>query len=307
MQPDDRIYMKTQIHQNLNTRETDDLLEIWQQADLEEWTELALEVVGEILQERLGETPAREQESPKPEPEDMEAGEAPVIEVKAPSANDIKKFLRQQTYENMDDMETETLIEIWQEADREEWTDVAFEVVQQILLERIGEIPERETAEGKPRPVVAPETHEVYLDVNPPQNETSPFQVSFRMVELRCPDCGKVIQEQDRVCPHCGVDLDAPLDDEELESLSDEQFEKAQNQYDLGRDFKSTLADCELALEYMPTSARAHNLHGLILDALGKTGLAIRAYREALRLDPELVDARDNLADAEAELMSRKG
>lgn len=313
MLSEEHAYMKVQIQDSLRIRETDELLEIWRRADHEEWTDLTFEVVKEILQERLGEIPAQEPE--EQDPGAMETSLIPEVQVQAPSAGDIQKFRRQQTYEAMDEIDTAELIEIWQEADHEEWTDLAFEVVQQILLERNGEVPAREPR-GEPREqepgqqepeqtgtVPAPE---VLLEVNPAWNEPLPFDVSFNLIALHCPDCGKAISEQDQVCPHCGVDLEAPLDEAQLQTLAAEHLEKAQNGYDLGRDFKGALADCDLALEYTPNSARVHNLRGLILDALGKTGLAVQAYKQALRLDPGLAEARDNLVDAEAELRSRK-
>ena len=37
--------------------------------------------------------------------------------------------------------ETEELIEIWKKNDREEWTDIAFEAIEEILLERLGAVP----------------------------------------------------------------------------------------------------------------------------------------------------------------------
>ena len=53
MSPD----LREQIHESLNLRETDDLLEIWQAHNSAEWSELAFEVIAEILRERLGEIP----------------------------------------------------------------------------------------------------------------------------------------------------------------------------------------------------------------------------------------------------------
>jgi tetratricopeptide (TPR) repeat protein len=303
MLTDEHAYMKAQIKDNLRLKQTDELLDIWQQANHDEWTDLAFEVVREILLERLGEIPAREPEEQASGA--LETSPKPEDQVPPSSPEDIRKFVRQQTYESLDDMDTDELVEIWQEADHTEWTDLAFEVVQQILMERIGEVPARqpkENAHTQAGPVPAPR---VFLDLNPVGDVGLPFDVSFNLVGLRCPDCGKAISEQDRVCPHCGVDLEAPLDDAELQALSAEHLEKAQNGYDLGRDFKTALAECDLALELTPDSAAAHNLRGLILDALGKTGLAIKAYQAALRLDPGLSDARDNLADAEAELKAR--
>ena len=150
MDADGRSYMKAQIQNSLKLKETDELLEIWRQADHEEWTDLAFEVVREILFERLGEVPAQapQEQTPEAAVTDLKHAEP----AKAPTAQEIRKFLRQQTYESMDEMDTEVLIEIWQKHDREEWTDLAFNVVEQILLERIGEVPAREPEEQEPKP-----------------------------------------------------------------------------------------------------------------------------------------------------------
>lgn len=49
--------------------------------------------------------------------------------------------LKEQIYRNMNLKDTEELLEIWRENDRVEWSDTAFEVVKEILVERIDEIP----------------------------------------------------------------------------------------------------------------------------------------------------------------------
>jgi tetratricopeptide (TPR) repeat protein len=296
--------MKAQIQESLRLKETEDLLEIWRQADHEEWTDLAFDVVKEILLERLGTIPAQSADAP-------ETSAEPEEQVQAATAEEIQAFRRQQTYEAMDEIDTEELIDIWQQADHEEWTDMAFEVVQQILIERIGEVPAREAAEQEAEEQEPEETEpapepEVLLELHPAGNKPHPLNMPFSLVAMHCPDCGKTISEQDQVCPHCGVDLEAPLDEAQLQALAAEHLEKAQENYDLDQDLKEALDECAQALEYTPNAAAAHNLRGLILDALGKTGLAIQAYKEALRLDPSLDGARNNLADAEAELRSRK-
>ena len=53
--------------------------------------------------------------------------------------NSLKKQIR----ESMFLKETEALIEIWDNDDHEEWSDDAFEVVQEILHERLGRVPTR--------------------------------------------------------------------------------------------------------------------------------------------------------------------
>lgn len=52
--------------------------------------------------------------------------------------------LKEQIYRNMNTKDTEELLEIWQKNDRVEWSETAFEMIKEILVERIGEIPEQE-------------------------------------------------------------------------------------------------------------------------------------------------------------------
>lgn len=119
------------------------------------------------------------------------------------------------------------------------------------------------------------------------------------MGNLKCPDCGGTITEQEKYCPHCGTDLDAPVQRSQEDAL--EYFDRAQKIYDRNGSMHDALLDCELALQYNPDFAEAHNLHGLILDALEKPQKAIKAYRRALELNPKLEDARANIRDFESE------
>jgi hypothetical protein len=48
---------------------------------------------------------------------------------------------RKHIYNNFDQKETDELIGIWQANDRVEWTDEAFDVLREILQERLGEAP----------------------------------------------------------------------------------------------------------------------------------------------------------------------
>jgi hypothetical protein len=52
-------------------------------------------------------------------------------------------------YHRMQEKETGELVAIWQKKDRAVWTDEALEVVQEILLERLGEMPEPVESEGE--------------------------------------------------------------------------------------------------------------------------------------------------------------
>lgn len=51
--------------------------------------------------------------------------------------------LREQIYARMNLKETDELLEIWQNNDRFEWADAAFDIVNEILKERGVEVPEQ--------------------------------------------------------------------------------------------------------------------------------------------------------------------
>ena len=52
--------------------------------------------------------------------------------------------LRDQIYNQLYLRDTEDLLEIWHTNDHEEWSDTAFEVIEDILIKRLGEIPSQE-------------------------------------------------------------------------------------------------------------------------------------------------------------------
>jgi hypothetical protein len=49
--------LRKQIHDNLNLKETDELLEIWKTNDRAEWSDTAFDVMKELLEQRLSEIP----------------------------------------------------------------------------------------------------------------------------------------------------------------------------------------------------------------------------------------------------------
>ncbi len=70
-------------------------------------------------------------------------------------------------------------------------------------------------------------------------------------------------------------------------------------------DFDRALIECRAALALEPKLAEAHNLHGEVLDDMGRLEEAIGAYRKAVWIDPTFTDALTNLAEAESELVSK--
>ena len=51
--------------------------------------------------------------------------------------------LRKQVYANLNSKDTEELLDIWKTNDRVEWSDLAFEVLEEILSQRVDNLPKQ--------------------------------------------------------------------------------------------------------------------------------------------------------------------
>lgn len=76
--------------------------------------------------------------------------------------------------------------------------------------------------------------------------------------------------------------------------------------HDEREELEAALAECEAALRISGDWAEAHNLHGIILEGLGRSTEALAAYHEALRLDPSFEEAQENLAELQADLLGER-
>jgi len=134
--------------------------------------------------------------------------------------------LRKQIYNYHNVLETEDLLETWQKHDTDEWREETFEIIEQILLERLGQLP--------PRPVEE--------EVNQILNANS--------------QAGNLAQ---------------------------------------------TLNDCYLATQLTPDQAEVYISRGLIHEEMGQAAEALADYREAIRLDPESMEAAEYIVNLEKE------
>lgn len=70
---------RDQLYDELNARDTDELVAIWHQNDRTHWSEMAFEVLADLLNERLGRLPPRDDESLAHQREDVDENVDPRV------------------------------------------------------------------------------------------------------------------------------------------------------------------------------------------------------------------------------------
>jgi tetratricopeptide (TPR) repeat protein len=81
---------------------------------------------------------------------------------------------------------------------------------------------------------------------------------------------------------------------------AEQHLEQAYN-YKEADKFEDALREADAAIAIFPSLAEAHNLRGIALEELGHADEAVKAYRQAISLDPDFREAKENLSDLEAE------
>jgi hypothetical protein len=92
-----------------------------------------------------------------------------------------ENYYRQVIYKKLQERETEDLIEIWQANDQEAWRPEAFQVIENILIERLGELPER----------LPPQTDTNLLEDDEEQNTDFPTDIKL----IRLADFGNLLSK----------------------------------------------------------------------------------------------------------------
>lgn len=100
-----------------------------------------------------------------------------------------KDALKKQIRFNMELKETEELLEIWHRHDISEWTPEAFEIVKEILLLRLGEIPNNQQSPTKQTNTTIPFSHFLSIWLKPRETirtivETNPTRHVFLLAML---------------------------------------------------------------------------------------------------------------------------
>jgi hypothetical protein len=81
-------------------------------------------------------------------------------------------------------------------------------------------------------------------------------------------------------------------------------YAKAESDYEKGVKLEKVLNDCDQAIQLAPDWAAPHNLRGTVLEDLGRKAEAMQAFRQAVRLDPAMEEARTSLAELEKDLQT---
>lgn len=104
-------------------------------------------------------------------------------------------------------------------------------------------------------------------------------------------------------CPHCDQSVAswAFLPSEPQQARVGEYLEQTYRYRDMSR-YQKALQVCNIALELTPDLAEAHNLQGILLEALNRPEEAQTAYQRAVELDPAFPEAAQNLAGVTAKL-----
>jgi tetratricopeptide (TPR) repeat protein len=227
---------------------------------------------------------------------------------------------REQIYENLVVEETKDLLDIWQFGKIDEWDEVVFEVVKEILLDRLGYVPpqsiefqiseiiyrieddlesgelEKALSECELAIQLKPDLAGVYNYRGEIYEEMEQFESAIinyqKAIELS-PDFKNAWASMLRV----ESALEEEFEDSSIKKKLEQALEFAEN-----GETNKALEQCKSMELTLPSIASAHNYLGSIFDTLDMFEPAINSYRKAIQLNPESKDAWENLLSVELAL-----
>lgn len=224
--------------------------------------------------------------------------------------------LRTQIYTNLIIKDTEELLEIWHSGDTSEWNEAVFEIVKEILIERLGYVPPQSN-EAQVLHLIG--NIERLIDNNELDKALSECELALQMT----PYSATVYNYRGEIYDQMGqlenaifnyqraiqfdpelkeawdnlLDVEAELEEEFEESAAKQHLDQAL-EYANNDELEKALKECEAAKLTMPRIAIAYNYLGLILQTLDQLEPAIEAYLKAVQFNPRFYAARENLANA---------
>jgi len=95
--------------------------------------------------------------------------------------------------------------------------------------------------------------------------------------------------------------MNPQTEDSDRRAKAEYYFNQANLDYDEAGNFAKALLECDAAIKLDPFYADAHNLRGILLEELERPLAALAAYEQAIRLDPDFREAKQNLAELKFE------
>ena len=227
---------------------------------------------------------------------------------------------REQIYKNLIVKETEDLLDIWQFGKIDEWDEIVFEVIKEILLDRLGYVPPQ-SIEFQISEIIY--RIEDYLESDELEKALSECELAIQLN----PDSaiiynyrGEIYEEMEQlenaiINYQKAIELAPNLKDVwenmlRIESMLEEEFDESTTKKQLDQaleyaengETNKALEQCESVKLALPSIASAHNFLGSIFDTLDMVEPAINSYRKAIQLNREFEDAWENLLSVELAL-----
>jgi tetratricopeptide (TPR) repeat protein len=224
--------------------------------------------------------------------------------------------LRAQIYNNLIIKDTDELLEIWQSGDTSEWNEQVFEIVKEILLKRLGYVPQQSNETQVLQILSNVERHidnneldkalaecELAIQISPDSaialNYLGEIYEQTEQLENAITNYQRAIQLDPELDEAWGnmLAIESELTEEFEESLTKQRLDWAL-EYAYNNETEKAMQECEMAMSAMPSIAIAYNYLGMVLQTLGRLEPAIDSYLKAIQLNPRFYAARENLANA---------
>lgn len=229
--------------------------------------------------------------------------------------------LQARIIENLKAQETETLVEIWQLHNLDEWRPEVFEYLEEILLERLGELPELDAS-----------VHQKELLNQADQSfSNKDYEKALKESEeaiQQAPELANGYFVHSLILQKMDFDADALADMytatrldpscreywrqiEEMEWIVDELFEESETEehlnaardFFLEEDLQKAISEMNMSEQNMPIFAPAWNYRGMIFEGMQLLESAVGCYLRAVYLNPRFWNARENLGNARKKLI----
>ncbi len=223
---------------------------------------------------------------------------------------------REQIRSRLLQRETGDLLDLWQSGDEDGWESGFFDILEEVLRERLESIPPQSVAmrvrrilsavdeqfeRGELEKALEGSQAAVQFDPNSAEAYNTLGMVYDRLAQpeqaiaayRQAAQLDPRFQEAWENLASIEREMEEDFLRSGLKAQLDQALEMANND-----DSAAALAACETARLSLPEICLAYNFLGLILQTAGQYEAAIIAYLEAIRLNPRRTAARENLASA---------